>query len=142
MKVASDRALARVLQSEEATGWISQWAVEIRQYHVDFVPRWAIKSQVLIDFIIESTDSSMRGKNVLPDHWVIYFNGSYTLRGAGAGVVLIPLEGDTIKYAIQLDFVATNNAIKYECLVIGLRLTKCLGIYQLLIRGDSKLVAK
>jgi hypothetical protein len=83
MKVASDRALARVLQSEEATGWISQWAVEIRQYHVDFVPRWAIKSQVLIDFIIESTDSSMRGKNVLPDHWVIYFNGSYTSEGPG-----------------------------------------------------------
>jgi hypothetical protein len=45
----------------------------------------------------------------LPDHWVMYFDGSYTLRGAGAGVVLIPPEGDMLKYAIQIEFPATNN---------------------------------
>jgi ribonuclease HI len=31
---------------------------------------------------------------------VIYFHGSYTLNGAGAGVVLVSPEGDIIKYAI------------------------------------------
>jgi hypothetical protein len=36
-----------------------QWAVDIGQYHVDFVPRRAIKSQVLADFIAEWTDSYM-----------------------------------------------------------------------------------
>jgi hypothetical protein len=30
----------------------------------------------------------------------MYFDGSYTLKGAGAGIVLIPPEGDTLKYAI------------------------------------------
>jgi hypothetical protein len=29
----------------------------------------------------------------------MYFDGSYTLKGAGAGVVLIPPEGDILKYA-------------------------------------------
>jgi hypothetical protein len=61
VRVVFDRPLAHVLQSKEASGWIVQWAVEI-----------------------EWTDSGLRGIEVLPDHWVIYFDGSYTLKGAGA----------------------------------------------------------
>jgi hypothetical protein len=49
----------RVLQSKEATRRITQWAVEIDQYEVEFVPRQVIKSQALTDFIAEWTDSSM-----------------------------------------------------------------------------------
>jgi ribonuclease HI len=58
----------------------------------------------------------------------MHFNGSYTLKGAGAGVVLIPLEGDILKYAIQLEFPVTNNIAEYKGLVTGLRLAKDLGI--------------
>jgi hypothetical protein len=53
VQVVSDRPLARILQSKEVTGRIAQWAMEIGQYNVEFVPRWAIKSQVLVDFIVE-----------------------------------------------------------------------------------------
>jgi hypothetical protein len=56
VRVVSDRLLARVLQSKEATVRVAQWAVEIGQYDVEFVPRWAIKSQALADFITEWTD--------------------------------------------------------------------------------------
>jgi hypothetical protein len=66
--------------------------VEIGQYDVKFIPRWAIKSQALADFIAKWTDSGMLSIDKLPNHWVIYFDGSYTLKGAGAGVVLIPPE--------------------------------------------------
>jgi ribonuclease HI len=72
----------------------------------------------------------------------MYFDGSYTLKGAGAGVVLILPEGGILKYAIQLGFPATNNIAEYEGLVTGLRLAKDLGIQRLLIRRDSQLVAK
>jgi ribonuclease HI len=72
----------------------------------------------------------------------MYFDGSYTLKGVGAGVVLIPPEGDMLKYAIQIEFSATNNITEYEGLFTRLRLAKELGIRQLLIRGDSQLVAK
>jgi ribonuclease HI len=58
----------------------------------------------------------------------MYFDGSYTLKGAGAGVVLIPPEGDVLKYAIQLEFLNTNNVAEYEGLVNGLRLAKDLNI--------------
>jgi hypothetical protein len=126
--VVSYWPLARVLQSREAMGQITQWAVEIDQYDVEFVPRWVIKSQALAYFNTEWTDSGLRGINELPDHWVMYFDGSYTLKGAGVGVVLIPPEGDVLKYAIQLEFLATNNITEYEGLVNGLRLAKDLGI--------------
>jgi ribonuclease HI len=66
-------------------------------------------------------------------------NGSYTLKGAGFGVVLIP-EGGMLKYMIQIDFLVINNTVEYEGLIIGLQLAKELGIRRLLIRGDSQLV--
>jgi hypothetical protein len=59
VRVVSDHPLAQVLQSKEATGWITHWAVEIGQYDIEFVPRWAIKSQTLADFIAEWTDLSL-----------------------------------------------------------------------------------
>jgi hypothetical protein len=47
----------------------------------------------------------------------MYFDGSYTLKGAGVDVVLIPPKGDMLKYAIQIEFSATNNIAEYEGLV-------------------------
>jgi ribonuclease HI len=58
----------------------------------------------------------------------MYFDGLYTLKGAGAGIVLIPPESDMLKYAIQIEFFATNNITEYEGLVTGLRLARELGI--------------
>jgi hypothetical protein len=83
--------------------------MKIGQYDVEFILQRAIKSQALVDFIVEWTDSDLRGIDELPDHWVMYLDGSYTPKGAGPGVVLIPPEGDIPKYAIQLYFPATNN---------------------------------
>jgi hypothetical protein len=42
--------------------------------------------------------------------------------------VLIALEGDILKYAIQLEFPSTNNITEYEGLVTDLRLAKDLTI--------------
>jgi hypothetical protein len=64
--------------------------VQIDQYDIKFVPLRAIKSQALTDFIAEWTNSGLRGIDELLDHWVMYFDESYTLKGAGASVVLIP----------------------------------------------------
>jgi hypothetical protein len=120
VQVVSDRLLAWVLQSKEATGRIAQWAMEIGQYNVEFIPRRAIKSQALTYFIAEWMDSGLWGIDDLPNHWVMYFDRSCTLKGAGAGAVLISPEGDMLKYAIQIEFSATNNTAEYEGLVTGL----------------------
>jgi hypothetical protein len=67
----------------------------------------------------------------------MYFNGSYTLKGTGAGVMLIPPEVGILKYAIQLEFPTTNNIAKYERVIMVLRLAKDSSIRRLLIRGNS-----
>jgi hypothetical protein len=59
VRVVSDFPLAHVLESKEATGRIAQWTMEIGQYDVEFVPRRAIKSQALADFIAEWTNSDV-----------------------------------------------------------------------------------
>jgi hypothetical protein len=51
--------LARILQSKEAIWQIAQWTVEISQYDIEFIPWREIKSQALMDFIAEWTDSGL-----------------------------------------------------------------------------------
>jgi ribonuclease HI len=58
----------------------------------------------------------------------MYFDESYTLIGAGAGVVLIPPKRVILKYVIQIEFSATNNIAEYKRLVAGLWLAKYLSI--------------
>jgi hypothetical protein len=60
VRVISDRPLAHILQSKEATWRITQWAMEISQYDIKFVPQWAIKSQALSDFVVEWTNSGLQ----------------------------------------------------------------------------------
>ena len=45
-----------------------------------------------------------------------------------------------LKYGVQLKFPATNNKAKYKGILSGLRLGKTLGVRNLLIQSDSKLV--
>jgi hypothetical protein len=102
--------------------------VEISQYIVESVPRQVIKSQAIADFIVEWTDSGLRGIDELPDYWVMYSDRSYTPKRAGVGIVFIPPKGDILKYAIQFEFLAINNITEYEWLVTGLHLSKDLDI--------------
>ena len=62
------------------------------------------------------------------DRWTMYFDGSLMLSGSRAGVVLESPTGETLKYAIQLNFQTTNNMAEYEGLLAGIRAAKALAI--------------
>jgi ribonuclease HI len=70
----------------------------------------------------------------------MYFDGSFTLNGAGGGMVLISPKGDRLLHVIWLHFRTTNNVAEYEALVNGLCITVELGVPQLYIHGDSELI--
>ena len=53
----------------------------------------------------------------------MYFDGSIMVPGLGARVVLISLDGSRLRYAICLQFSASNNATEYEALINGQRIT-------------------
>ena len=71
----------------------------------------------------------------------MFYDGAKCKNGAGAGVVLVSPEGDSLRYAIQIDF-TTNNIVEYEGLLTGLRIVISLGIRRLLVKGDSEVVAQ
>jgi ribonuclease HI len=61
-----------------------------------------------------------------PEHWVIYFDGSLKLEGVGAGVLQTLPTGEQLKYVLQIFWKVSNNEVKYEALLHGLRLTASL----------------
>jgi ribonuclease HI len=70
----------------------------------------------------------------------MYFDGALNLEGAGAGVLLISLQGEKLKYVLQIHYKASDNSAEYEALIHGLRVAVWLGIKRLLAFGDSKVV--
>jgi ribonuclease HI len=58
------------------------------------------------------------------------------------GVLLLTPDGEQFKYMVHLDFKATNNMAEYEILMFGLSTTLSLGVWQLLVKGDSQLIIK
>jgi ribonuclease HI len=73
---------------------------------------------------------------------MLFFDGSARNKKAGASVVLLDPNGEQVKYMVLLDFDATNNMAEYEALIFGLTAALSLGIWQLLVKGDSQLIIK
>ena len=92
----------------------------------------------------EAQETALPGKEASCS-WIMYFDGAFSLHGAGAGVLLVAPTEEHLKYVIQMHFpreVSTNNTAEYEGLLASLRIAADLGIKKLIVRGDSQLVAK
>ena len=100
----------------------------------------AIKAQALADFIAEFTfpDEGSPADNV--KRWTIQTDDSSAQKRRGVGVVITTPDGEILKYGVRLRFPATNNEAEYKGILMGLRLGKALGVKNLLIQSDLKLV--
>jgi len=87
--VVSSFPLGEIIQSREETGRIAKWSVELMSETLTYAPRKSIKSQALVDFIAEWTDSQLPPTQVQSELWTMYFDGSLMNTGAGAGLLLI-----------------------------------------------------
>jgi hypothetical protein len=142
--VVTSFPLKAILHNSNTTGNIGKWAAELAEFQLDFQPHHAVKSQVMVDFIVEWTPSPSAPRGPDPDldptptkprvpvftepHWTLFFDGSARQEGGGAGVVLIEPSGDQVKYMVHLEFKATNNMAEYEALNFGLTTALSLGI--------------
>jgi ribonuclease HI len=140
VSVITDYPLVDILRNQDATGRISKWPVELGALNIDFKPRTTIKSQALVDFMAEWRENQLPTPTERPEHWVMYFDGSLKLEGAGAGVLLITPMGEQLKYILQIFWKVSNNEAEYEALLHGLRLAASLGIKRLLVFGNSAVV--
>ena len=75
-----------------------------------------------------------------PSAWKMHIDGAKSSQGAAAGVVLNSTKGAVFEQCLQFNFLTTNNEAEYEALPARLRSANKLGVTELCIYSDSKLV--
>ena len=88
--------LQRILRNPEATGRIVEWALELSSFGLKFESTSILRSMALAEFIAEWTPTPDEGvpetvipSKEAPQEWIMYFDGAFSLQGAGAGVLLV-----------------------------------------------------
>nr|GFC85875.1 reverse transcriptase domain-containing protein [Tanacetum cinerariifolium] len=72
---------------------------------------------------------------------MLFTDGSSCVDGSGAGLILTNPVGVEFTYALRFQFTASNNEAEYEALVAGLRIATQMGVKNVQVNVDSKLVA-
>nr|GFB72921.1 reverse transcriptase domain-containing protein [Tanacetum cinerariifolium] len=114
--------------------------------NLEYRPRTSVKGQILANFIVEcpeddTPDTSMEGREELPDPCILFTDGSSCIDLSRAGLIITNPEGMEFTYAIRFRFNATNNEAEYEALIAGLWIAGQMGVQNLQENMDSKLVA-
>ncbi|XP_064945551.1 uncharacterized protein LOC135597052 [Musa acuminata AAA Group] len=142
VEVITDQPLRQVLTKFDVAGRLLKWAVELGEHDIRYVPRTAIKAQAVADFIAELTQMEDRDLEQTPEAWTLHVDGSANSRGAGAGLVLLALDGRSFERSLHFGFKATNNEAEYEALLAGLRLALEMQVAAIHVLTDSQLVAE
>ncbi|GJU05116.1 reverse transcriptase domain-containing protein [Tanacetum coccineum] len=98
----------------------------------------------LADFLVEKPNESPPDTSVvetLQEPWTLFTDGSSCVDGFGAGLILTSSEGTEFTYALRFQFTASNNEAKYEALIAGLQIAVQIGVRNVHVSVDSKLVA-
>jgi hypothetical protein len=74
--------------------------------------------------------------------WTLYFDGSKSQEGSGAGCILIDPKGKCHFLSCRLEFECTNNTVEYEALVQGLKKSIDLNVKELKVFGDSEIIVR
>ncbi|KAK4397663.1 hypothetical protein Sango_1241800 [Sesamum angolense] len=73
-------------------------------------------------------------------NWLLHGDGSSTLTGSGARVVLTSSEGNKVEYAFCFDFKASNHEAEYDVITVPIRMPSHAGAKNLIAYTDSQLV--
>jgi ribonuclease HI len=138
--IKTNFSLGDIIRNKDANGRIVKWAIELCPYSLEFQSRTTIKSQALVDLIVEWTDLSAPPDQGLIEYWKMYFDGSLKIDGVGACVLFISPNKDELCYILMLHFPASNNTAEYEAYLHSMRIAVELGVKCLYVYGDSAIV--
>ncbi|MCI41022.1 gag-pol polyprotein, partial [Trifolium medium] len=79
--VKTDYPIKNVLRKPDLAGRIVAWSVELSEFDLTSVPRGAIKSQMLADFVLEMSTPPGEEKE---SPWTLSVDGASNIRGSGA----------------------------------------------------------
>jgi ribonuclease HI len=115
-----------------------------------FVPQKAVKGQALANFLAahpipddfpiddDLPDEEVVTATMAQPTWHMYFDGA--CRKSGVGVIFVTPDEAVIPHSFTLTSTVSNNAAKYEALIIGLETAYNMGLNTLYVHGDSQLV--
>jgi ribonuclease HI len=133
--IKTEFPLGTIIRNKDANGCIAKWAMELCPFDLEFAHR-----DTLADFMVEWTDLSIPTSQGPVDYWKMYFDGSLTIDGAGAGILFISPTNEQLRYVLRIHFPTSNNATEYEACFHGLCIAFDLGIKCLYVHGNSSLV--
>ncbi|GJU34048.1 reverse transcriptase domain-containing protein [Tanacetum coccineum] len=99
---------------------------------------------ILANFLVEKPDEAPPDTSVVEipqESLTLFTDGSSCVDGSGAGLILISPGGTEFTYALRFQFTASNNEAEYEALIAGLRIAAQMGVRNVNVSVDSKLVA-
>ena len=88
-------SLQWILQNPEATGKIVECDLELSSFGLRFERTSTVQHRALAEFIAEWTPTQESTQE-----WIMYFDGVFTLQGAGAGVLIVAPSGEHLKYIV------------------------------------------
>ena len=109
-----------ILRNKDANGRIIKWAMELCPFSLDFQNRTIVRSQALVDFIAEWTDLNAPPAPNISDHWLMFFDGSININGAGTRVLFVSPNKNKLCYVLRILFPASNNVTEYEACLHGI----------------------
>ncbi|GJS66378.1 reverse transcriptase domain-containing protein [Tanacetum coccineum] len=92
------------------------------EHNITYWPRTSMKGQILVDFLFKNPDEAP------PDT-------------SGVGLIQTSLGGTEFTYALRFQITASNNEAEYEALIAGLWIAAEMGVCNVNVSVDSKLVA-
>ena len=149
--------LKSVLRSTDYTGRIAKWGTILGAFDIRYMPRTAIKGQVLADLVAEFAEPTLEGMEMsgspssdkklistVSQHehnwWKAHIDGAANQRGSRVGLVLVSPERITIEKSLRFGFSVTNNEAEYEALLEGMSMIQKLGGKCISIFSNSRLI--
>ncbi|GJV98245.1 reverse transcriptase domain-containing protein [Tanacetum coccineum] len=106
--------------------------------------RTSVKGQILADFLVEKPDENLPetpAADIPQEPWTLFTDGSSCIDGSGVELILTSPKGTEFTYALRFQFTASNKEAEYEALIAGLRIAAQMGVRNVHVSVDSKLVA-
>ncbi|XP_075659122.1 uncharacterized protein LOC142629003 [Castanea sativa] len=148
--VLTQLPLQALMRKSDYTGRVAKWGTRLGAYDVKYMPRTAIKGQVLADFVAEFTEGGVKQEDVMLTvmsigpgsilFWEVYTDEASNRKGAGIGIVLITPKKLIMEKSLRLGFIATNNEAEYEALLAGAQMVRHLGGEMVEFYCDSRLI--
>ncbi|GJT08342.1 reverse transcriptase domain-containing protein [Tanacetum coccineum] len=136
--------ISRALQGPELNYTPMEKLVLLLVFTAKRLRRTSVKGQILAYFLVEKPDENPPDTPVVetpPEPCIMFTNGSSCVDGSGASLILTSPEGTEFTYALRFQFTASNNEAEYEALIVGLRIATQMGVRNVQVSVDSKLVA-